>query len=150
VLKDQNDALALADIEPASRSVLVAEWRRLLHVEPPRFASLTLLRRAVAYAIQERELSGLPTAIRRDLLAIGRGSPPLDAAPRQGLKHGTKLLREWHSTTHEVLVTEEGFAWQGRTYRSLSAVAFAITGAKWNGHRFFGLRSRRETRDGRA
>jgi hypothetical protein len=146
----RNLAQTLSELDTASRSILVAEWRRLYRVEPPRFASSALLRRAVAYAMQEREQSGLSTAIRRELSAIARGSPPSVAAPRQCLKQGTKLLREWHSTTHEVLVIDNGFVWQGQTYRSLSAVAFAITGAKWSGHRFFGLRSRRETKDGGA
>lgn len=145
---DGNFAEALRKVDMAPRDVLVAEWRRLYRVEPPRFVSLTLLRRAVAYAMQEREHSGLPIVIRRDLLAIARGSLAANAAPRPRLKKGTKLLGEWHATTHEVLVIDEGFVWEGQTYRSLSAVAFAITGTKWNGHRFFGLRSRRERKDG--
>ena len=60
-------------------------------------------------------------------------------ASRVKIKPGTRLLREWRGSTHEVLVTDQGFVWDGATYRSLSAIAFAITGTKWNGNRFFGL-----------
>ena len=57
---------------------------------------------------------------------------------------GTKLLREWDSTEHTVTVLKDGFEWQGRKYKSLSAVARAITGTRWNGYRFFGLRERKQ------
>ena len=59
---------------------------------------------------------------------------------RRELAPGTVLLREWNSQTHRVTVLNEGFAWQGETYDSLSQIAQAITGTKWNGPRFFGLR----------
>jgi hypothetical protein len=59
---------------------------------------------------------------------------------RRELAPGTVLLREWNSQTHRVTVVDEGFAWQGETYDSLSQIAQAITGTKWNGPRFFGLR----------
>jgi hypothetical protein len=55
------------------------------------------------------------------------------------IKPGARLLREWHGTTHDVIVTDKGFVWEGRTYKSLSAVAEAVSGAKWSGSRFFGL-----------
>jgi hypothetical protein len=57
-------------------------------------------------------------------------------------KPGTRLIREWQGQTHEVTVLEEGFRWKDKTYRSLSAIARAITGTRWNGHVFFGLKSR--------
>ncbi|WP_131727484.1 DUF2924 domain-containing protein, partial [Thalassovita autumnalis] len=57
---------------------------------------------------------------------------------------GTKLLREWDGTEHTVTVLKDGFDWQGRKYKSLSAVARAITGTRWNGYRFFGLRERKQ------
>ena len=73
------------------------------------------------------------------MLAIAKGEPVSAQASRIKIKPGARLLREWHGTTHEVIVTDQGFVWDGATYRSLSAIAFAITGAKWNGYRFFGL-----------
>ena len=61
---------------------------------------------------------------------------------RTELKTGTILMREWNGRPHRVTVMDEGFAWNGRTYDSLSKIALAITGTKWNGPRFFGLRDR--------
>jgi hypothetical protein len=61
---------------------------------------------------------------------------------RRRLGQGSKLFREWHGETHEVLVLEKGFAWCGETYQSLSAIARGITGAHWNGWAFFGFKRR--------
>ena len=88
---------------------------------------------------KSRSLAAFAAPARRELLAIAKGEPVSAQTSRIRIKPGTRLLREWHGTTHEVLVTDQGFVWDGATYRSLSAIAFAITGAKWNGHRFFGL-----------
>ena len=129
---------ALCALEAATREDLLREWRRLYKSEPPRYASRDFLVRAVSYALQERELGGLPASLRRALLAIATGEPASLRARRPKIKPGTRLLREWRGTTHEVLVTDEGFVWEGATYGSLSAIAVAITGAKWNGPRFFG------------
>jgi hypothetical protein len=87
----------------------------------------------------ERELGGLPAAAQRELLSIAKGTQSAATSSKIKIKPGTKLLREWDGNTHEVLVTDKGFVWKGTTYGSLSAVAFAITGAKWSGQRFFGL-----------
>jgi hypothetical protein len=66
----------------------------------------------------------------------------------QELLQGAILTREWNGHVHRVMVVEDGFAWEGRTYDSLSRAAFAITGTKWNGPRFFGLRAAIDERDG--
>lgn len=130
---------ALRALDAASREELVRQWRRFYKSEPLHYASREFLVRAISYAMQERELGGLPASARRTLLAIAKGKPmPAQGSPIR-IKAGTRLLREWHGTTHEVIVTDQGFGWDGTTYRSLSAIALAITGAKWNGHRFFGL-----------
>lgn len=133
---------ALSAVEAATREDLLREWRRLYKSAPPRHGSRDLLVRAISYALQERELGGLPASVRRALLAIAKGNPASVQAPRSRIKPGSRLLREWHGTTHEVLVIDQGFVWPGATYRSISAIAVAITGAKWNGPRFFGLTSR--------
>jgi len=130
---------ALGAPETASREELIKLWRRLYKSEPLRYASREFLARAISYAMQEQEFGGLPASARRELLAIAKGEPVSAPVPPIKIKPGARLLREWHGTTHEVLVTGQGFVWNGATYRSLSAIAFAITGAKWNGRRFFGL-----------
>ncbi len=130
---------ALRALEAASREELIRRWRRFYRSEPLRYASSEFLVRAISYAMQEQEFGGLRTPARRELLAIAKGEPVSAQASRVKIKPGTRLLREWHGSTHEVIVTDEGFVWDGATYRSLSAIALAITGAKWNGYRFFGL-----------
>lgn len=136
---------ALADLDEADRHVLIEQWRRVFKINPPRHASMEFLRRALAYRAQEKQLGGLSPALRRELLAIGRDGN--SQIVRRKLKPGIRLLREWHGATHEVIVTDTGFFWEGQTYKSLSAVAHAITGARWNGHRFFGLKKGRDKQD---
>ena len=131
---------ALRALDAASRAELMRQWRRLYRSEPPRYASLDFLGRAVAYAVQEQALGGLPKSAQRQLLAIAAGQPSTGATTAIKIKPGTRLLREWRGTTHEVLATDKGFVWEGTTYRSLSAVATTITGAKWSGQRFSGLK----------
>ena len=130
---------ALRALEGVSREELIRQWRRFYKSEPLRYASCEFLVRAISYAMQEQEFGGLRTPARRELLAIAKGEPMSAQASRVKIKPGTRLLREWRGSTHEVLVTDQGFVWDGATYRSLSAIAFAITGTKWNGNRFFGL-----------
>ncbi len=130
---------ALRALRAASREELIRQWRRFYRSEPLRYASCEFLVRAISYAMQEQEFGGLRTPARRELLAIAKGEPVSAQTSQIRIKPGARLLREWHGTTHEVLVTDQGFVWDGATYRSLSAIAFAITGTKWNGHRFFGL-----------
>jgi len=142
--KQKLERLLVASAE-ADRSNLVEKWRRVFRVDPPRHASMEFLKRALTYRAQEKQYGGLSPALRRELHAIARdGSSPV---ARRKLKPGVRLLREWHGATHEVIVTDTGFFWDGQTYKSLSAVAHAITGAKWNGHRFFGLMNGRVKRN---
>ena len=117
------------------------EWRRLYRAEPPRL-SRDLMMRALAYRIQEIAFGGLSKATFRRLASLaaefesdGRIATP--AQPR--IKPGARLVREWHGRTHAVVVTEEGFEFEGKLYRSLTSIAREITGAAWSGPRFFGL-----------
>ena len=144
---DDKVGQALRELEKASRGALVAQWRRHYRSEPPRYASVEFMRQAIAYAIQERELGSLAASAQRELLAIAKGTQSTATSSKIKIKPGTKLLREWDGNTHEVLVTDKGFVWQGTTYSSLSAVAMAITGVKWSGQRFFGLLKKRGGQD---
>jgi Protein of unknown function (DUF2924) len=140
-------AAELQRLDSADRKDLDAQWRRLLKCPPPRHASPRFLALAIAYKLQAQTARGLPPAAQRELKSIARGDSIAARPPQARIKPGCRLLREWHGTTHDVLATDTGFVWRGKTYRSLSAVACAITGAKWSGHRFFGLIKPSKTSD---
>jgi hypothetical protein len=96
--------------------------------------------------MQELARGGLHPEPQGALLRIAREFKETGAATictRPALKPGTRLVREWRGRTHEVLVLDDGFAWQGRHYRSLSAIARKITGTAWSGPLFFGLKPNR-------
>ncbi len=115
---------------------LQQEWQRRLGAPTPGRMSAAFMRRVIAHRIQEQAHGGLSDAVRRKLKAIA-ACDEKPAAP--ALKTGSRLVREWNGVTHQVEVADTGFTWRGRTFRSLSAVAREITGARWSGPRFFGL-----------
>jgi hypothetical protein len=138
---------ALPDLEElASLNVaaLKALWRAVFKSEPPPAAHKEFFIRLLAYALQIRAEGDL----RKSSLEMLRESEKLEcsadeavAPPETRLHPGTRLLRQWGGSTHEVLVVERGYAYRGRSYTSLSEIARSITGARWSGPRFFGLRS---------
>jgi Protein of unknown function (DUF2924) len=124
---------------------LRGEWRRLHRAAPPARLSRDLLLRSIAHRLQEDAFGGLGPAARRRLAGLARGvaaqGKPTPAPAPVRLKPGTTLVREWHGRTHTVVVLADGgFEHQGRRYASLTGLARAITGARWSGPRFFGLR----------
>ena len=137
----------LAALKTTPTPDLKAQWRELFDSEPPPF-NRRYLESRIAYRIQELAYGGLkPETIRR----LERLGEELDGGDRRKSRMradlmpivGTRLLREWQGVEHVVTVTADGFDWQGRPYRSLSAIARAITGTRWNGWVFFGLKNRR-------
>src|SRR6202011_2464556 len=138
-------AKALARLSELTIFELRGEWRRLHRMPPPMRFSRDLLTRGISYKLQERAYGGLSTATARKLEQAGADSLSRGAvtpAPRLSLRPGTRLVREWRGVTHMVLVHADGIEWRGQRYRSLSVVARKITGARWSGPRFFGLRQR--------
>ena len=137
---------ALGALQDLDHAALKARWTALQGGDPPRGLSRQLLVRALAYAIQEKAFGGLSATVRQRLRRLGaelKATGRIASIGRQPkFKPGTRLIREWQGSTYEVTVLEDGFRWNGETYRSLSAIARAITGTRWNGHVFFGLRSR--------
>jgi hypothetical protein len=138
---------ALCDLNPDE---LRKEWRVLYRSQPPRL-SRDLLIRAIAYRIQELRYGGLSKAASRKLAALVQagfsdGEPPPVSPTR--IQAGARLVREWNGRTHTVTVEEEGFTYAGQNYRSLSAIARDVTGARWSGPRFFGLTNKRGPSDG--
>ncbi len=132
---------ALADLTSAE---MVERWRTHYRTDPPKGISRSLLVRAIAYEMQAKRYGGLKPATDRRLRAIANGTVNGDHARRKKsprLQPGARLIREWNGVSHVVEVIEGGFIWNGDRHRSLSAIARAITGARWSGPRFFGLTS---------
>ncbi len=132
---------ALADL---TRAELVERWRTHYRTDSPKGISRSLLVRAIAYEMQARRYGGLKPATDRRLRAIANSTADGDHAGRKSsprLQPGARLVREWNGVSQVVEVIEGGFFWNGDRYRSLSAIARAITGARWSGPRFFGLTS---------
>jgi hypothetical protein len=119
-------------------------WRELFDKEPPGFSRTYLISR-LSYRLQELHFGGLKPATRAKLDALAAALDPKAARKRvvNGPVVGTQLVREWRGVEHKVAVHADGFEWEGRRYKSLSAVARAITGTRWNGPVFFGLRGGR-------
>jgi hypothetical protein len=128
-------------------------YRELFRTEPPQAFGPDLLRRSIAHKIQEKAYGGLPSPVRRlldQMVKSASAKPNGRLELPQRIKLGSELVRNWNRKTYRVTVTANGFAHAGKTFASLSEIAFAITGTKWNGPRFFGLRSaRREVIDGK-
>ena len=99
----------------------------------------------IAYRLQAERLGDLDRDTQRYLDRVAAGTRNGDELPvkddhRHGLQPGTILVREWDGNPQRVVVLDQGFAWNGTTYRSLTQIAFAMTGTRWSGRRFFGLR----------
>jgi len=142
----------IEELQDATSANLKERWRALYGTQAPRRISRDLLIRALAYRIQEQALGGLKPSTLRLLMKVAADASarrPIQVAPEPSLKPGTVLLREWHGTEHQVIVREDGIVFNGKQYKSLSQVAYRITGTKWSGPLFFGLRiARQEHPDG--
>ena len=132
-------AEALTTLTTLSRDELMARWVALYGGTPPSRTSRSLMIRAVAYKMQERVYGGLSASTRRALADRGPSAPTV---PPPEARPGTMLLREWHGVTHQVTVVDGGVLYRGKLHRSLSEVARLITGSRWSGPTFFGLKAR--------
>ena len=137
----------LAALKTAPAAELQAQWRELFgKVAPPH--NRTFLQSRLAYRIQELAYGGLKPETLRRLEALGEqldGGNPVMRRIRVDDKPvtGTKLVRNHQGVEHTVTVLGDGYSWEGRPYKSLSAIARAITGTRWNGWTFFGIAHRR-------
>jgi len=133
-------------LEEADAASLRRLWADRKGSEPPKTFTARLMRLALAWDAQAASQGRETTKIRRDWKRIIRGRVKGNSATPVGntlvpyVGAGTRILKDWGGTTHELLVTEGGATWNGQSYSSLSAVARAMTGTNRNGPKFFGLR----------
>ena len=126
------------------RGELQGLWRELYGSDPPEKISDLLMRHAIAHRLQVKHLGGLNFSTQRALKRLLEESGAIRLRPNARSKrvaNGTVLIREWHGVTHQVAATEQGMLYRGRLFRSLSGVAREITGTRWSGPLFFGLRT---------
>jgi len=139
---DDTLAAEIVQLDGLGLSALRDLWRQRLG-SPPRFASTELTRLWLAWELQAKVSGGYDPMTRRRLKQLSRAAKA-DATPASAvlgsLKPGVVLTREWGGQTHRVMVLEDGFAWAGQNYRSLSEIATRICGTRWSGPRFFGLK----------
>lgn len=124
---------------------LQAQWREIFQQAPPPYQRGYLIQR-LAYRIQELAYGGLSPKSRQQLTKLGdhlakHGQLPQQSSDNRPVE-GTRLVREYQGQSHEILVAREAFIYDGKPYKSLSAIARAITGTRWNGHVFFGLKKK--------
>ena len=148
----------LADLDANG---LRLQWRNHLGGTPPAHLPRWLLLKILAYQIQAATLGGLDKATLR-VIRQPKGQTPDSSESRlfepripttpegADLRAGAILAREWKGKLERVMVLEKGFAWNGKSYASLSQIAVAMTGTSWNGHRFFGLRTVKSARAAQA
>jgi hypothetical protein len=137
----------LAALKTTPIADLKQQWRTLFGTEPPPF-SKTYIQSRLGYRIQKLAYGGLKPETVARLEALGEQLDGGNIVLRR-IRHdakpiaGTRLIREWQGVQHCVTVQADGYEWQGRPYKSLSAVARAITGTRWNGLVFFGVKNQR-------
>ena len=130
---------------------LRTRWHSVFRRKAPDHLPRHLLYRMIAYRLQAERLGDLDRDTQRFLDQVAAGTRDGNEVQaggnhpsRHGLHPGTILVREWDGTSQRVMVLDQRFAWNGTTYRSLTEIAFAMTGTRWSGPRFFGLRNRAE------
>jgi len=142
----------IARLRGLDAKVLRARWRTSFGQDAPTHLARHCLFAMLAYRLQAEAMGDLDAETVRflkqvDLAPSKQAAVPLTQAfarRTRDLSPGTVLTREWSGQHHRVMVLDGGFVWEGRTYRSLSEIAKLITGTKWNGPRFFGLRDRKD------
>jgi hypothetical protein len=139
-VENELDQLAVMPI-----AQLRIRYGQLFRNDPPKAFGPDLLRRSIAHRIQEKAYGGLSRSAQRmlDQMMKSYGAKPSGkiVLPRR-IKPGSVLIREWKGKSHRVMVLADGFAYDGKTFGNLSEIAVLITGTRWNGPRFFGLRSK--------
>jgi hypothetical protein len=142
----QTVAEQISGLDKLSRQELLDLWQSAYQKAAPSGIRREVMIPFLAYRIQENAFGGLKPSVRAELQRITRSLEGTDGRTqrprRTRFKAGTRLVRRWRGEIHEVAVTEEGYAYRGAPYQSLSAVARLVTGTRWSGPAFFGLNKR--------
>jgi hypothetical protein len=142
---DELDRLAVIPIVQ-----LRVRYREVFRTDPPKAFGPDLLRRSIAHRIQEKAYGGLSRPAQRllnQLMKAFVAKPNSKIVLPRRIKPGSVLVREWRGKSHRVSVLADGFAYDGKSFANLSEIAGLITGTRWNGPRFFGLRSKTQEND---
>src|ERR1700674_6142530 len=134
----------LKDLETQRDDELKNRWHSLYGTKPPQKIHRSLLIAAVAHRMQENALGALKSSVRRHLMeAANNPATPRSSSHYPSLRPrtGTVLVRDWGGVTHQARVLEDGILFRGKRYKSLSEIARVITGSRWSGPLFFGLKS---------
>ena len=140
---------AVAELEALPKDELRRRWAESFKTAPPPRSSREFLQRSLAHRIQEQTLGGLPPRVRKrlaKLVGAFERDPSFAPVVAPSFKPGTRLIREWKGEIHEVEVLKMGFSWHGSRYGNLSKIAREITGTRWSGPLFFGLKKRTDVR----
>jgi hypothetical protein len=143
-----SDSLAeeLAELPKLNRIQLRTKWRSALKQSPPSHLRKQFLVPILAHKLQEQAYGGLRPEVKRRLRELANsfesrpGQPSRKSLAPAPTKPGTRFIRQWKGETHGVTVSEQGFEYKGERYKSLSQIARLITGTRWSGPAFFGLR----------
>jgi hypothetical protein len=139
-----NLTMTLDSLPTMSKDALSALWQQLYESPSSHQLRRQLMIRILAYRIQEQAFRELNPSAHQRLRQMARAlerDPAAEISDAPSFKPGTRLIRQWQDQTHVVTVKEKGYEYQGSNYRSLSEVARLITGTRWSGPSFFGLKS---------
>jgi Protein of unknown function (DUF2924) len=144
-MPDSSVTQHLSSLPSLNKAALRDLWRQLFKRDPPAKMQQDLMLRIVAYRLQEQELGGLSDASHRRLRQLANSfesDPNAAVSTRPPIKPGTRLVRQWKEQVHVVNVEAKSYEYKGARYESLSEIARLITGTRWSGPLFFGLKSK--------
>jgi len=150
MLEPEELPLRIEELENLPVDDLETEWKAVFGRLPPDQASRRWLVCNLAWQLQLKayggQRPGVDDRLSKIAAAIARNADDPVQTTRPAVRPGTKLLREWQGVTHEVVAAEDGFTWNDRHFKSLSSIALEITGTRWSGPVFFGLKTRNDKR----
>lgn len=139
--EDISSTLSLNNLNDSTPSELRRAFETIFNVPLQHRASIDFIKGNLAWYIQAKQNKQNPKALREKLF---KKAHCITLKHKISYQPGTRLIREWQGQTHEVTIMDKGYHWEGKQYRSLTAIAYEITGTKWSGPRFFGLNDKRQ------